>query len=114
MADANNEVSYLEMATSDIGSTKKFFSDAFGWKFIDYGPDYTSFALKSVSGGFYKADKSSPSGILVVLYNNDLEKTKAVVVKSGGTISKEVFEFPGGKRFHFKDPNGIEMAVWSE
>jgi hypothetical protein len=110
----NNRIDYIEFPATDIAATKKFYTAVFGWKFTDYGPDYVSFEDGRMSGGFAKVQSISGNGVFVVLYASDLEKTEAIVVKNGGKITKPPFEFPGGRRFHFTDPNGNELAVWSE
>jgi predicted enzyme related to lactoylglutathione lyase len=110
----NNRIDYIEFPATNIAATKKFYTAVFGWTFTDYGPDYVSFEDGQISGGFTKVQSISRNGTLVVLYASDLEKTQATVVKNGGTITKTPFTFPGGRRFHFTDPNGNELAVWSE
>ena len=113
----NNKISYIEIPAKNIETTKAFFAEVFGWSFVDYGPDYCSFSAQGVDGGFYKSDlvvsteKGSP---LIVLYSNSLEATQEKIEKAGGEIIKPIFSFPGGRRFHFSDPNGNEFAVWSE
>ena len=110
----NHRIDYIEFSATDITATKKFYTAVFGWKFTDYGPDYTSFEDGRISGGFAKAPSTSGNGVLVVIYSSELEKTKDAVVRNGGKITKPPFDFPGGRRFHFTDPNGNELAVWSE
>ena len=110
----NNRVDYIEFPATDISATKKFYTAVFGWKFTDYGPEYISFEDGRMSGGFAKVKTISRNGTIIVLYASDLEKTQTIVVKNGGTITKPPFTFPGGRRFHFLDPNGNELAVWSE
>ena len=110
----NHRIDYIEFSATDIPSTKKFYTAVFGWKFTDYGPDYTSFEDGRISGGFAKAQSISGNGALDVVYSSELEKTQTTVVRSGGTITKPPFDFPGGRRFHFTDPNGNELAVWSD
>ena len=113
----NNKISYIEIPAKNIEATKAFFTEVFGWSFVDYGPDYCSFSAQGVDGGFYKSDlvasteKGSP---LIVLYSNLLEATHEKIEQAGGEIIKPIFSFPGGRRFHFSDPNGNEYAVWSE
>ena len=100
-----------------MAATKAFFTTAFGWSFIDYGPEYASFADEGIDGGFYKSDLTASTqtgSALIVLYSSDLEQTQAKVERAGGSIIKPIFSFPGGRRFHFGDPNGNEYAVWSE
>lgn len=111
------KINYIEIPSNNLKATKAFFSSAFGWSFVDYGPEYISFQNAGMDGGFYKSDKiSSPEGgsVLVVLYSSELEETVKKVTLSGGRIVKDIFDFPGGRRFHFTDPNGNEYAVWSE
>ncbi|MBU0536895.1 MAG: VOC family protein [Gammaproteobacteria bacterium] len=113
----HGKINYIELPAADIEAVKAFFTKAFGWSFTDYGPDYTAFADEGLDGGFYRADLSASTAngsALVVFYSETLEETRSTVVLSGGTILKEIFDFPGGRRFHFADPNGNEFAVWSE
>lgn len=109
----HHQVQYIEFLSEDINRAKEFYTNSFGWKFVDYGPDYTAFGGDYVDGGFMKG-KPVKGSILVVLYSDDLEATKEKVVAAGGTIVKDVFTFPGGKRFQFADPDGYELAVWTE
>lgn len=110
----HNRVDYIEFPATDIGKTKEFYGKVFGWKFTDYGPDYTSFEDGRLSGGFTTDMKAKAGSTLVVIYSKDLADTKAKVVSAGGDIVRDIYEFPGGRRFHFTDPNGNELAVWSE
>lgn len=114
MESENNHISYIELKANDIEETKKFYGSSFGWKFIDYGPTYVSFAESGLAGGFEKTDDTIVNGVLVVLYHKELKSIKEKVIKAGGIISTDIFEFPGGYRFHFKDPSGNELAIWSE
>jgi uncharacterized protein len=111
------KIDYIEMPARDIEAAKRFFALAFGWRFIDYGPDYVAFDDAGLDGGFYRAPLSSSAasgGALVILYSDALEATAAAVTHAGGDITKPIFSFPGGRRFHFHDPNGNEWAVWSD
>src|SRR5437764_9828119 len=109
-----NQIDYIEFPASDIERTKKFYAAAFGWTFEDYGPDYTSFQDGRLSGGFTKEIAGPSKGTLVVLYSSDLSASQAKVKSAGGVIAKDIFSFPGGRRFHFTDPSGNELAVWSD
>ena len=112
-----NTIDYIETPSRDLAKTKKFFSALFGWSFVDYGPDYASFDDGRMTGGFFSSEKNASvdSGApLIVLYHRELEKTHAKVVNLGGEITKEIFQFPGGRRFHFREPGGGEFAVWSD
>jgi predicted enzyme related to lactoylglutathione lyase len=112
--EQDRRVDYVEFASTDLNGTKKFYSETFGWVFTDFGPDYVSFNDGRLDGGFAKADKIVPGGPLIVLYAIDLEATEHSIKEHGGTITKEPFEFPGGRRFHFSDPSGNELSVWSD
>jgi len=110
-------INYLELPARDLDAVQRFYERAFHWRFTDYGPDYRAFQDGTMDGGFYRTDKASSTaagGALIVIYALDLEGTRATVVESGGTIVREIFSFPGGRRFHFADPNGNELAVWSD
>ena len=106
-------IDYIEFPATDIKATKKFYADAFGWEFEDYGPNYTSFKDGRLAGGFGKGIASG-KGALIVIYVDDLAAAERRVKEAGGKITKDTFSFPGGSRFHFSDPNGNELAVWHE
>ena len=113
----HNKITYVELAASDLEKTKTFYNRVFGWNFNDYGPEYTAFEGRSVDCGFFKSDAVSTTkngAALVVLYSEALEETEKKVVNAGGALTKEIFSFPGGRRFQFTDPNGNELAVWSD
>ena len=110
----NFQMDYIEFPASDIEAIKRFYNSVFGWTFADYGPNYTSFHDGRLAGGFTMSAKPVKGGPLVVLYVKALEDTRQKVVAAGGKIVVETFEFPGGRRFHFADPNGNELAAWSE
>lgn len=110
----NSHIDYIELKARDLEAIKKFYNSSFGWVFTDYGPDYVSFSESGVFGGFEKTKKKIVNGALVVLYHDDLGNIRQSIMDNGGKISKEIFTFPGGRRFHFKDPSGNELAVWSD
>jgi predicted enzyme related to lactoylglutathione lyase len=107
-------IDYIEFPATDLSATKRFYQDVFGWVFTDYGPDYTSFADGRIAGGFTKETQAHPLGPLVVIYAEDLAAVQQKVQAANGKIVKPIFEFPGGKRFHFTDPSGNELSVWSD
>jgi predicted enzyme related to lactoylglutathione lyase len=112
-----NTIDYIEMPSQNLAETKRFFSGLFGWAFVDYGPDYAAFDDGRIAGGFFASEKTASveSGApLIVFYHRDLEKTQKKVVDLGGKVTREIFDFPGGRRFHFQAPGGGEFAVWSE
>lgn len=114
---ADRTIDYVELPARDIARAKEFYASVFGWSFQDYGPDYCAFNDGRLDGGFYRADLSSSAATgsaLVIVYAADLEGTRARVLDSGGTLVRDIFSFPGGRRFQFADPNGNELGVWSE
>jgi uncharacterized protein len=110
----DRRVDYIELAATDLVEIKRFYGEAFGWKFTDYGPGYTSFEDGRLSGGFYKAESVRSGTVLVIVFALDLAAAEKRVLAAGGTISRPTFAFPGGRRFHFTDPSGNELAVWSD
>ncbi len=113
----HEKINYVEFPAKDLEAAKTFFTTVFGWSFVDYGPEYTAFSNAGLKGGFFKSDLSSSTdngSALIVLYSYKLEETQSKIVQAGGIIVKPIFSFPGGRRFHFADPNGNEFAVWSE
>jgi hypothetical protein len=107
----DRRIDYVEFAAKDVAATKAFYGRVFGWKFTDYGPDYVSFEDGRLAGGF-TTEGEVARGPLVVIYAADLEAVEAQVRAAGGVIVKPTFSFPGGRRFHFTDPSGNELAVW--
>lgn len=110
----DRHIDYIEFPAKNIVATKRFYKKVFGWKFTDYGPDYTSFFDGRLAGGFTTEVKPKRGGALVVMYASALEKTEKRVKAARGRIVKPIFAFPGGRRFHFTDPSGNELAVWSD
>lgn len=119
VADAthtHHEIDYVELSVTDMAEAQRFYAAAFDWEFTDYGPEYAGIRRRQggEAGGLRKTAEVRPGGPLVILYSNDLETTVARVRSAGGRISGEIFEFPGGRRFEFRDPSGNELAVWSD
>lgn len=113
----HEKINYVEFPARDIQATKSFFEAVFNWSFEDFGPEYTAFSNQGLDGGFFKSDLKSSSEIgsaLIVFYSEDIESTQARVESAGGEIVKPIFSFPGGRRFHFIEPSGNELAVWSD
>jgi predicted enzyme related to lactoylglutathione lyase len=108
----DQRIDYVELPAKQFAATKKFYAGVFGWTYQDWGEGYADTKDSGVGSGLNReAPGAAP---LVVLYAVDLEGTRARIVAGGGTIVREIFEFPGGRRFHFRDPAGNELAVWSE
>lgn len=111
----HHAIDYVELTTTDLASARSFYEAAFGWEFVEYGPEYAGMRWPGEDdfGGLTKVDQVVPGGPLVVLFSEDLAGTQERVVQAGGTITVEPFAFPGGRRFQFRDPSGHELAVWS-
>jgi uncharacterized protein len=108
----DGKIDYVEFPGADLPAAKRFYGQAFGWTFQDWGPGYVSFDGAALDGGFNgesEADKP-----LVILYAHDLEAMLGKVTAAGGVVTREIQSFPGGRRFHFRDPSGNELGVWSE
>ncbi len=113
---AHHAIDYIEFTVTDVAAAKKFYGAAFDWSFTDYGPTYAGIkgpAGDRESGGFTQGTPTK-GGPLVVLFSQNLDDTLRRVREAGGKISKDPFEFPGGRRFEFLDPAGNELGVWSE
>lgn len=114
---SHHKINYIELPAQDLTATVAFFEQVFSWSFTYYGEAYVAFSNSGLEGGFYQSGLASVSlegGALVVLYSDDLIQSLAQVEHAGGKITKAVFEFPGGRRFHFIEPSGNEFAVWSD
>lgn len=113
----HEKINYIELPAKDIERAKLFFGTVFEWTFVDYGADYCAFSNAGLEGGFFKSDLNSSTengSALVVFYSKTLAQTQQKIEQAGGWILQPVFSFPGGRRFHFADPNGNEYAVWSD
>ncbi|MDC0948357.1 VOC family protein [Gammaproteobacteria bacterium] len=112
----HHHINYIEFAAADLDAIKQFYGTVFDWQFTDYGSEYVAFHGAGVDGGFYQESLSSDSdngAALVVLFSDDIDATMAAVEAAGGSIKRSLFDFPGGRRFHFIDPAGNELAVWA-
>jgi uncharacterized protein len=110
----DRRIDYVEFTVSDIRRSREFYGRAFGWTFKDYGPAYCEFSDGRLTGGFAKGSPTPRGGPLVILYAVDLADAQRRLEEAGARIARPVFAFPGGRRFHFLDPDGYELAVWSD
>ena len=114
-AENDRRIDYVEFNVTDIAATKAFYGAAFGWRFTDYGENYCEFDDGRLKGGFTNLGPvRTAGGPLVILYAEKLEDVLAGVEKAGGMIARPITSFPGGRRFHFLDKDGYELAVWSK
>jgi len=113
-AQNHHRLDYIELTVDDIAAAKSFYSGAFAWRFTDWGDDYSGFEDGRMSGGIHNQGEVTPGGPLVILYSKDLEASAAAVEAHGGRIVAPIFSFPGGRRFHFADPAGNVLGVWSD
>jgi predicted enzyme related to lactoylglutathione lyase len=111
----HHAIDYIELAVTDLAAAKRFYTTAFGWRFNDYGPEYAGIQGEGrEAGGLRQVPRVQPGGPLVILFSRDLDASVKAVREAGGRVLKEPFAFPGGRRFHFADPSGNELAVWAE
>jgi len=113
----DQRIDYVEFPAADFDAVEAFYTKTFGWSFTDYGPEYRAFNDGQLDGGIFKSELCSTTAggaALVIMYAADLGATQDKVVANGGTICKEIFSFPGGRRFQFLDPHGNELGVWSD
>ena len=112
---AENRIDYIEIPATDLPRARAFLEGMFGWEFQEWGDEYLSFRDGRLDGGIRKALTVTPdAGVLLVFYSDDLERDVKRVQELGGKITRDIFPFPGGRRFHFIDPVGTEYAIWSE
>jgi len=117
MSKKANHIDFVEFpaqSVAGVSKVKTFYSEAFGWSFKDWGDDYADTSSSGVGSGFNADPAHRPTKPLVVIYTPDLDAARSKVLAAGGRITKEIFSFPGGKRFHFTDPCGNELAAWSD
>ena len=113
----HEQINYVEFPAKDMTATKEFFTEVFNWSFTEYGSEYMDVKDAGLGVGFYKSDLTAryeDGSALIVFYSKELEATQDKIEKAGGKISRTIVSFPGGRRFHFKDPSGNEYGVWSD
>ena len=114
----HHSIDYVELVVQDLDAARRFYGEAFGWTFVDYGPTYAGISSPSGDGaevgGLLLSDQARPpGGPLVLLYSDDLDATQQAITAAGGTVIQGPYEFPGGRRLHFTDPSGNELGVWA-
>jgi predicted enzyme related to lactoylglutathione lyase len=117
MTPIHHAIDYVEINVTDLATAKTFYGDAFGWQFNDYGPDYAGIRSPDGDGevgGLNPNAAPVPGGPLVLLWSADLDASAAAVTAARGAVTQGPYDFPGGRRFHFRDPSGNELGVWGE
>ena len=117
MTHTHHALDYVELGVSNLAATREFYATAFGWEFTDYGPDYAGIRAPDGDGevgGLNPARPPAGGGPLLLLFSDDLDASVRAVREAGGEVLAEPYAFPGGRRFHFADPDGYELAVWSD
>ena len=104
-------LNYVELPVRDLGVVRAFYSDAFGWTFTDFGPSYSSTTTGDTDLGLQADAADWTAQLLPVIEVEDLEAAQARIEAAGGAITLAIFSFPGGRRFHFRDPAGHELAA---
>ncbi|MGW5742438.1 VOC family protein [Amycolatopsis sp. NPDC003861] len=107
------EIDFAEFPSTSAEASGRFFERAFGWKATPYGPDYTDVRAEGLTLGFQADAAEQPRAPLITIRTDDLAAAREAVAAAGGVVTKEPFAFPGGRRFHFREPGGSELAVWS-
>lgn len=113
----DNQIDYVEFPAASaaaLRAAKQFYAEVFGWKYQDWGEEYADTQSSGIGSGINSGPSHRPAASLVVLFSSDLEATRTKVIAAGGKITKEIFSFPGGRRFHYLDPAGNQLAVWSD
>jgi predicted enzyme related to lactoylglutathione lyase len=114
---ANNYFDFIELpakSTAELSRTKAFYHAVFGWTYQDWGTDYADTKDSGPGSGINADPEHRPSHPLAVIYVTGLESVREKIIASQGRITKDIFSFPGGRRFHFQDTSGNELAVWSD
>lgn len=117
LKNRTNQFDFIEFPARDIDqlrNARRFFSNVFGWTYKDWGDDYSDTTSSGLGSGINADPEHRPSYPLAIIYTADLESVREKVAAAGGIITKDIFSFPGGRRFHFKDPADNELAVWSD
>ena len=109
-----DRIGYVELPVSDTAASRDFFARAFGWSFADFAPTYSATTNGDVDVGLQADSSERTRAPLAIVKSSDLEASLGAVERAGGEITRPIFAFPGGRRFHFREPGGNELAVWSE
>lgn len=112
-----NRIDYVEFPAQSaeaFASVKRFYQEVFGWKFKNWGDEYSDTTDSGPTVGFSAASGHRPAATLVVLFVADLEAARERVIQAGGKIVREIISFPGGRRFEYTDPAGNRLGIWSD
>lgn len=106
-----DRIDYIEFPSADREQTSSFFRAAFGWGIVGYGPDYDGLSDAGIDGGVDQA-AGKVAATMAIIRTDDLDDAEQRVIAAGGVLTRAQFDFPGGRRFHFREPGGNELAVW--
>lgn len=115
MKQSHHALSYVEITVQDLGRAREFYGRAFGWRFNDYGPDYAGVQAPDGDGevgGLSVGSPTGPGGVLALLFSEDVDASAAAVAAAGGALVDPPYEYPGGRRFVFTDPDGNRLGVY--
>jgi uncharacterized protein len=107
----NLKIVYLELPAQELAASRNFYANLFGWTFQEYGPTYAAFSGSGTEGGLNGDPAERTKAPLAVIESQNIEETEQSILKAGGKITLPIFSFPGGRRFHFTDPAGNELAI---
>lgn len=105
------QIDYIEFPSTSSARSREFFGEAFGWRFTNYSPTYDGIDDAGIDAGI-DGGAGRPAAPLAVIRTQDLDVAERAVLAAGGEITRAQFDFPGGRRFHFREPGGAELAVW--
>ncbi len=107
-----SRINYIELPSAALTASKTFYAEVFAMKLVDFGPMYSCTVSGDVDVGLDGGPEGAKTAPLPVILVDDLEATLDAVKNAGGAIVRPIFSFPGGRRFHFRDPSGNELAAW--
>lgn len=107
------QIDYVEFPSIDNVRSRKFFADAFSWHHVSFSPSYDEIRGAGLLAGVESGEAVKTAAPIAVIRTSDFEAAKQAVIAAGGTITLPLFEYPGGRRFHFREPGGNELGVWT-
>lgn len=106
-----NRPNFIELPTQDLTASQTFFENVFGMDMTGFGPTYACTLTGDVDIGLQADAFEATKAPLPVIQVENLESTLSAVNATGARVTKPIFSFPGGRRFHFIEPGGNELAA---